>query len=153
MRESQGRAFLPLRPRFRSHRASLQIYPVCHWVVIPSSRGSSWPRSPVLQADSSLSKPRGKPSSLTEQVLYALPVSRGGEVLFTSSWSSSSKVLQEHGALEILLSMVKKENILMLLNFNWWNLFSEKRPWSIVTLVDLHFPVLGMCSQMSSETN
>ena len=28
----------------------------------------------------------------------------------------------------ILLKMVKKENILMLLNFSQWSLFSEKRP-------------------------
>ena len=36
---------------------------ILEWVAIPFSRGSSWPgiepRSPVLQADSSLSEPRG----------------------------------------------------------------------------------------------
>ena len=33
------------------------------WVAMPSSRGSSQPRSPELQADSVLSKPPGKPKN------------------------------------------------------------------------------------------
>ena len=33
------------------------------WVAMPSSRGSSQPRSPELQADALLSKPPGKPKN------------------------------------------------------------------------------------------
>ena len=34
---------------------------ILEWIVIPFSRGSSWPRSPALQVDSLLSEPPGKP--------------------------------------------------------------------------------------------
>ena len=33
------------------------------WIAFPFSRGSSQPRSPVLQADSSPAEPQGKPKS------------------------------------------------------------------------------------------
>ena len=36
---------------------------ILEWVAMPSSRGSFQPRSPVLQADSSLSEPPGKPKN------------------------------------------------------------------------------------------
>ena len=34
---------------------------ILEWVAMPSSRGSSWPRSPALQSDSLPSEPPGKP--------------------------------------------------------------------------------------------
>ena len=34
---------------------------ILEWVAMSSSRGSSWPRSPALQADSLPSEPQGKP--------------------------------------------------------------------------------------------
>ena len=37
---------------------------ILEWVAMPSSRGSSQPRSPALQADSLLSEPPGKPMIL-----------------------------------------------------------------------------------------
>ena len=36
---------------------------ILEWVAMPSSRGSSKPRSPTLQADSLLSEPPGKPKN------------------------------------------------------------------------------------------
>ena len=36
---------------------------ILEWVAMPSSRGSPQPRSPVLQADSLLSEPPGKPKN------------------------------------------------------------------------------------------
>jgi len=49
-----------------AHQAPLSVgilqARILKWFAIPSSRGSSQPRSPVLQADSLLSEPPGKPS-------------------------------------------------------------------------------------------
>ena len=47
---------------------------ILKWIAFPSSRGSSWPRSPTLQADSLPSEPPGKPKN-TGVVAY--PFSRG----------------------------------------------------------------------------
>ena len=47
---------------------------ILEWVAMPSSRGSFQPRSPVLQADSSLSEPPGKPKNTG---VGSYPLSRG----------------------------------------------------------------------------
>ena len=45
---------------------------ILEWVAMPSSRGSSQPRSPTLQADSFPSEPPGKPVSTGVGILSLL---------------------------------------------------------------------------------